>query len=111
MSSPCSRTVPAVGAEDAQDAVEEGRLAGSVGADQPDPLALLHGEVEVVQGDDPREALVHGGGLEHGGHVTASSAGRSESSASVARRSRHHAMIWSVRRAALRLPCSTRPSG
>ena len=43
----------AVGAEHAEHAVEEGRLAGAVRPDQPDALALLDREVEVVEGDDP----------------------------------------------------------
>ena len=47
----------AVGAQHAEHAVEERGLAGAVRADEPDPLALVDLEVDVVEGDDAGEAL------------------------------------------------------
>ena len=43
-----------VGPQDAEDAVEERRLAGAVRADQPDALALLDVDVDVIERDDAR---------------------------------------------------------
>src|ERR1700693_5080739 len=37
-------------ADETGDAVDEGRLAGAVGSDEADELALLHGEIDVVHG-------------------------------------------------------------
>ena len=47
------------GLVDARDAVERGRFAGAVRADERDDLALVHLEVQVVDGDDAAE--LHGG--------------------------------------------------
>ena len=49
MSSPAKVTVPAVGGEQAGDALEQRRLAGAVGAEEGDDLALVDVEVEPEQ--------------------------------------------------------------
>src|SRR6185369_4805963 len=41
----------------AADAVHQGRLAGAIGADQAEPLALLDLEIDVLQRHEPAEAL------------------------------------------------------
>src|SRR6185436_7179570 len=53
-----------VDAQQAEQAVEEGRLAGSVGADQTDGLARLDVERHAVESGDPAEPLAHAHGLE-----------------------------------------------
>ena len=54
---PVEDDVAALGPELAADAVEERRLAGAVGADQPDALARAHVELMCVHGVDPPEGL------------------------------------------------------
>ena len=56
----------AVGAEDAEDAVEERRLAGAVRADQPDAFARLDVDVDLVEGDDAGELLADAAGAAGG---------------------------------------------
>src|SRR5262249_656221 len=55
---------PPIGAQDSEQAIEEGRLPGAVRADQPDGLAGLHADGHVVERGDAREALTDFGGLE-----------------------------------------------
>ena len=57
MSSPSSSTVPRSVRSHAEHAVEERRLAGAVRADQPDPLALVDVDADVVERDDAGEPL------------------------------------------------------
>ena len=45
-----------IGADEAGDGVDEGRLAGAVGADQAEDLAGSDVEVDAVEGDDATEA-------------------------------------------------------
>ena len=52
----------AVGSQDAEDAVEERRLAGAVRADQSDALALLDVDVDLIERDDARELLADAAG-------------------------------------------------
>ena len=58
---PSSSTRP-VAADEAGDRVDEGRLAGAVGPDQPDELALADLEVDVVEGVHAAEAHGQPGG-------------------------------------------------
>src|SRR5690606_26098529 len=52
----CEADVAFHGVVEARDKVEEGRLAGPVRPDQRKDLALLDGEGDLVDGDDPAEA-------------------------------------------------------
>src|SRR5207302_10584137 len=54
-----------VGFEEAGDDVEQGRLAGTVGADQAEDLAVVDREADVVDRLHPAEALAHATELEH----------------------------------------------
>jgi hypothetical protein len=45
-----------VGLVETGDAVEQGRLAGAVGTDEPDDLPLGDVDVHVLEGDEPAEA-------------------------------------------------------
>ncbi len=116
-SSPCSCTRAVVGPEHAEHAVEERRLAGAVRADQPDALALLDREVEVVEGDDAGERLADVGGLERRRSRCSPPRACGSASASgvavviAAPAAATAPTSASVRRAACRLPFSTRPSG
>src|SRR5690606_18629378 len=48
-----------VGAAQAGDEAQERRLPGAVGAEEPDELAVPHGQVDVVQGDGGPEGAGH----------------------------------------------------
>src|SRR5690606_3153292 len=59
---------------EAGEAVEEGGLAGAVGADETDDLAAVDGEVDAAYGGESAEAHGDAAGVEHrggrgGGHV------------------------------------------
>src|SRR5439155_19832335 len=56
-----------VGSEDAEEAVEERRLARAVRADEADRLTRRHVEGDAVEGGDAREALGHLAGVEQRG--------------------------------------------
>ena len=79
-SSLMSRTVErdraGVGLKIAGDHVDEGRLAGAVGADQADPLAGRDVDVHGVGGDDRAEALVEPAHRKDRVHSAASSSSR-----------------------------------
>ena len=51
-SRPSKRIRPAVGSQRAGDQVEQRGLAGAVGADQPEPVAGRHPQVDPVQGGE-----------------------------------------------------------
>ena len=51
--------------QEARNDVEQGGLAGTVGADEPEDLAVVQPDRDVVEGRDAGEALGHSGGLEH----------------------------------------------
>ena len=53
----------------AGEAVEEGGLAGAVGADEADDLAAVDGEVDVAYGGEAAEAHGDAGGFEDGAVV------------------------------------------
>src|SRR5690606_3687478 len=57
---------PCVRAQLAADHVEGGRLAGAVGTDDGDQLALVDGEAHIVGGDDAAERLRQSAGLQQG---------------------------------------------
>ncbi len=57
------------GCVEAGDAVEEGRLAGAVRADDPDDLPLVDAQVDVAQGLHAAEADVDVARLEERGSV------------------------------------------
>ena len=57
--------------EEPGDAVEQGRLAGAVLADEPEDLAAVQVEVDVVDGGDAAEALHDAAAREHDRHVGA----------------------------------------
>src|SRR5262245_22681949 len=58
---------PRGGDEGPGDAVEQRGLARAVRADEPEDLALVHLERDLVQGGEPAEALGHAGEAEHAG--------------------------------------------
>ena len=72
MSAPSNSTTPSSVSQDAEDAVEERRLAGAVRADQSDALALLDVDVDGIERDDAGERLADAAGGEQG-HETDSS--------------------------------------
>src|SRR6185437_13793568 len=51
---------------DADDRLHRRRLAGAVGADQPQYLARVDAETDILDGDQAAEALGEAGDLEHG---------------------------------------------
>src|SRR5690606_38306906 len=51
---------------DAADQVEDGGLAGAVGADDGEDLAALHGEADVIDGADAAETDAQPLGHQHG---------------------------------------------
>jgi len=71
------REIPAVEldrarvAHEARDGIDERRLAGAVGADQADELALLDGDVDVVHGVHTAETDGQACRREYGAHVEA----------------------------------------
>ena len=64
---PSTSTEPVVGLREAEDHVDGGGLAGAVGAEEGDDLALLEGEVDAADGVDGAEVLGDPGDLD-GGH-------------------------------------------
>ena len=64
MSTPSKRTVPKRGVVQPRDHPQRGRLAGAVGAEQGDDLALVDRDREVVQGGDGAVADLRAGDLE-----------------------------------------------
>ena len=56
-------------AHEARDRVDEGRLAGAVRPDQPDELALLDGDVDLVDGAHAAETHREAGRGEDGRHA------------------------------------------
>src|SRR4029077_18644786 len=68
-----------VGLVEARDQVEERRLAGAVGPDQADDLALAHVERDVVDRDDPAEPSRHVLDREQGHGAALYGASRGES--------------------------------
>ena len=69
MSTAVEEDAAAVGAQGAGDAVDQGGLAGAVGADESEALARLHVKVTPVERGEAAEALDHAVDLEEGaGH-------------------------------------------
>ena len=60
--------VAGVGAQESADQVHQRGLAGAVGADQRQHLALLHPEVHVIDGAELAELLEQAPGLEQYAH-------------------------------------------
>src|SRR5947208_3384772 len=58
------RHLPVMRREVAADAVDEGGLAGAVGADQPQPFARAQFQVDALQRGEAAEALPDGIGLQ-----------------------------------------------
>ena len=58
----------AIGRIDAVDAIEHGRLAGAVGADEAKDLAVVHGEVQAAHGLHAAKALADADNFEQGRH-------------------------------------------
>ena len=77
-----------LGSEDAEEAVEERRLARAVRADEADRLTRRHLEGDVVERGDAREALGHPAGVEQTGAVASAVIARPARDAA-ARRRRH----------------------
>ncbi len=63
---PSTRRLPPLERTDARDHPHRGRLAGAVGTEEPEGLALANGEVDAVDGDEVAEALHETMGLDHG---------------------------------------------
>src|SRR5689334_5910273 len=55
-------------AQRATDAVDQRALAGAVGADQPQPLARRHVDLDGVERDETAEPLAHAGDLQQHAH-------------------------------------------
>ena len=70
MRCPAKPHLAGIGPIDAGDQVEAGGLAGAVGADQRDDLALGHGEAHLLHGPQAAEALRHRADLEQRRHVS-----------------------------------------
>src|SRR6185312_2991365 len=51
---------------DTDDRLHRRGLAGAVGADQPQYLARIDGEADILDGDEAAEALGEAGNLKHG---------------------------------------------
>ena len=68
MSLPSRMTRPGVRLEQARDAIEECRLSGAVGADDPVDAAPGDLDVDLVQGQDCSEGLAQALDLEHAAH-------------------------------------------
>ena len=64
MSSPLNRILPESGGQQGADHIDERGLAGAVGADQRDELALGDGQVDVVDGVRVAEIFLQIDGLE-----------------------------------------------
>src|SRR5262249_61516119 len=64
---PVEQDVSAVGGVQPADAVEQGRLAGTVGADQTENLPFIEAERDAVEGDDAAKAHCHIANLQQRG--------------------------------------------
>ena len=95
-STPLSRTRPASGPQNPEQAVEQRGLAGAIWPDQAHPLPSTHADAHVVEGADAREGHAQPHGFKQATHTTAPSRASSQRL---------------MRADARRLPCSTRPSG
>src|SRR5438105_60987 len=67
---------PRIGLEIARDHIDESRLAGAIGADEPDDRVPLEQRVHVACRRDSPETLVKTPGVEDGCHLTRPCAGR-----------------------------------
>ncbi|MBV8983621.1 MAG: hypothetical protein JO248_04180 [Acidimicrobiia bacterium] len=108
------RHAPGVGAEQAEQTVEEGRLARAVGTDQSDRLAIFDVDAHVVERHDAPETLGDPDGLEQT-HADTSSRASSGAGGGFSerdgRRCSRRLFQFTTRSMLRRLPNSTAPSG